>query len=65
MKEPTRDELSRLWTIALEAEGVGGAQSETLHNLLVERRKKTTWVGDEVQFMFSLDEYLKYCGCTI
>lgn len=61
--EPTYDELNRLWTAAIECEGIGGASMETLRALYDARMKKFSWVGkEECNLRFALDGYLEHRG---
>lgn len=61
--EPTYDELDRLWTAAIECEGIGGSSMETLHALYEARMRKFSWKGkDECNLRFSLNRYLKHRG---
>lgn len=58
--EPTADEISRAWTIAIESSDIAGARSESLYNLKQIRDKKTTWIGKyEIDLMFAIDDYLR------
>lgn len=63
INEPTSDELSRLWTAAIECEGIGGSSMETLYELYEARIKKFTWVGKrECDLRVALDRYLEHRG---
>ena len=61
--EPTYEELNRLWTAAIECEGIGGSSMETLAALYEARMKKFSWVGkEECRLRFALDAYLEHRG---
>jgi hypothetical protein len=59
MNQPTIQELQTAWTIAIELEGIAGAQSQAKVDLKRIRDRKHTWVGDkENQLRFAIDRYL-------
>lgn len=61
--EPTADDLNRLWTIAIECEGIAGAGLGALYELYEARIKKFCWVGKrERDLMFAIDKYLAHRG---
>ena len=59
MEQPTIQELQTAWTIAIELEGIAGAQSQAKIDLKRIRDRKHTWVGEqENKLRFALDRYL-------
>jgi len=61
--QPTIDELSQLWTHALEAFGTPGAAGETKLAFYTVYMKKTTWIGrQELEFMFAAEAYFRHTG---
>lgn len=60
--EPTAEELNRLWTAAIECEGIGGSSMETLYELYEARMQKFTWVGPECSLRVAIDRYLEHRG---
>jgi hypothetical protein len=62
-EQPSYEQLNRLWTSAIECEGIGGASMDTLHKLYEARMEKFTWVGqDECNLRIALDKYLAHRG---
>ena len=60
MNQPTIQELQTAWTIAIELEGIAGAQSQAKIDLKRIRDRKKTWVGEEEsRIRFAIDRYLE------
>ncbi len=59
--EPTYDELNRLWTAAIECEGIGGASAQARQELIAARQKKFTWIGGrECNLRIAIDRYIEH-----
>ena len=65
-QQPTADEIRIAFGIAIELEGIAGAQSQAKVDLKRIRDRKTTWVGvDENRLRFAVDKYLRGESCGI
>lgn len=64
--QPTADEISQAWTLAIECDGIAGARAAAQAELIRLRNLKTTWVGpEENKLRFALNDYLReVCGAT-
>lgn len=59
--QPTLECLSAAWTKAIECDGIPGANSEALSELIKLRNLKTTWFGErENKFRLSIGYYIDY-----
>jgi hypothetical protein len=60
--QPSINCISKLFGIAIELEGIAGAQSQAIIDLRNARNKRTTWFDKEIKLMHAVDKYLESRG---